>query len=215
MYSHYYTTGATRIDTSFHWGQIIPKEVVYLSVPLSDHMGLVVTIEVPTSFNKLLCPKSRPLFKIRPEVVFNPCFKMSLKENMTKWNEVRKHCSTVMSWWEHCVKPNIKRLAIKSSKEINKKRRARLNLLFLRQLHLTSRLQSGERQVLPELRSVQLEICQWYDEEAEKIKNQSKIEDFQTSEKIRIHHHEFHKKKIRNLNILTLMTEKGMLQGHE
>ena len=91
----------------------------------------------------------------------------------------------------------------------------RLNLLFLHQTYLTSRLQDGENDVLPGLRSVQLEICDWYENEAEKIKTQSKIDDIQDSEKVRIHHHELHKKKIRNSNILKLTTENSIIEGHD
>ena len=101
------------------------------------------------------------------------------------------------------------------SKEINKQRRSRLNLLFLQQSYLTSKLQSGEFDVLPALRSVQLEINEWYDTEAEKLKNQAKLDDIQISEKVRIHHHEIHRKKIKNSNILKLMTERGLIEGHD
>ena len=129
-----------------------------MSVLLSDHMGLILSVEIPKKLNKLLDPRSRPLFKIKAEVTKDSVFKMQLKEGMRKWMEVKQHCSSVLSWWDLCVKPNIRRLAIQRSKEINRSRRSRLNILLLQQSHLTSLLQSGDWKVLPALRSVQLQI---------------------------------------------------------
>ena len=68
---------------------------------------------------------------------------------------------------------------------------------------------------LSELRSVQLLIEAWYDEECAKIALQSRTDDIQHSEKIRIYHHEIHQKLIKKSSILKLDTENGMLKGHD
>ena len=76
IFSHYHNTGATRIDTSFHWGNLKPIETSYMSVPLSYHMGFVTTFEFPENIKKILSPKFRPLFKIIPEIIFTQLSKL-------------------------------------------------------------------------------------------------------------------------------------------
>ena len=88
-------------------------------------------------------------------------------------------------------------------------------MLNLKQVHFTSLIQAGKMESLPDLRTVQLEIEEWYDEEAEKVIHQSKVDDVQMSEKARIHHHENHQKRIRNSSILKLTTERRMIEGHD
>ena len=197
VFSHYYGTGssagATRIDTAFHWGQLSPTEARYVSVPLSDHFGFIVDVKIPDKNCKILNPKRRPTFKIKPEIARDLAFKNDLREGMIEWNKVRKHCTSVLSWWELCVKPNIRRLAMKRSKQINKIKKERLNLLQLQMTYLTSQIQAGHMAVLGDLKEVQYQICEWYDQEAAKIRQQAKVDNIQVPEKVRIHHHEQHK----------------------
>ena len=51
--------------------------------------------------------------------------------------------------------------------------------------------------------------------ESNKIKVQAKAEELNSSENVRIYHHELHAKKIRRSSILKLKTEQGLLEGHE
>ena len=69
--------------------------------------------------------------------------------------------------------------------------------------------------MLPALREVQLRIEDWFETEVEKVKHQSRVEDIQTSEKVRIYHHELHKKNYKKSTILKLQTEQGLLEGHD
>ena len=55
---------------------------------------------------------------------------------------------------------------------------------------------------LSELRSVQLLIEAWYDQECAKIAVQSQSDDIQHSGKIWIYHNEIHQKFIKNSSIL-------------
>ena len=100
-------------------------------------------------------------------------------------------------------------------KELNKERRGSLNLLLVRQAYLTRKIQLGIMSRFTELRTVQLQIEDWYDQECAKISLQSRADDIQQSEKIRIYHHEIHQKLIKKSSILKLETEQGILQGHE
>ena len=87
------------------------------------------------------------------------------------------------------VKPGIKSLAINRSKELNQQRRSELNLLFLKQAYLTRKLQQGHLYKLAELNALHLLITQWYDQECEKVKHQSRVQEISESEKVRIYHH--------------------------
>ena len=58
-------------------------------------------------------------------------------------------------------------------------------------------------------------IKQWYDQECFKIALQSRSDDIQISEKIRIYHHEIHQKLIKKSAILKLDTDDGLIEGHE
>ena len=67
---------------------------------------------------------------------------------------------------------------------------------------------------LASLKLVQAEVQVWYEEESEKVKIQSRTDEVDTSEKVRIYHHELHAKHIKRSSILKLDTEKGLVEGH-
>ena len=114
---------------------------------------------------------------------------------MMEWQEVRKQGVDTLIWWEKLVKPGVRKLAIARSKKMNKEKRGYLNLILVRQAYLTSKVQLGMFSKLTELKHVHLLIEKWYEEECAKIAIQSRAEDIQQSEKIRIHHHEIHQQK--------------------
>ena len=60
----------------------------------------------------------------------------------------------------------------------------------------------------------QLRIEKWYREEAEKITLQAKGDEYTQSEKVRIYHHELLRKKIKQVTIVNLDTENGLIKGH-
>jgi hypothetical protein len=217
-FSHYYGNqrigvGATRIDRSYNYGDLVIIQAEYVSVAFSDHLAYIVTIKVPTSLTKLICPKNRPLFKIKPETAKDSEFQVSLATKMKDWEKVKQFVP-VLDWWELLVKPGIRHLAITRTKEINKERRGRLNLLQLRLSFLARKLQRGDSSVMSDLREVQILIENWFAEDCEKVKIQAKLDDIQVSEKVRIHHHEIHQKKIKQSAILKLQTDQGLLEGH-
>ena len=120
-----------------------------------------------------------------------------------------------LMWWEMLVKPGIKKLGIQRGKEINKERREHLNLLLLRQVYLVRKIQQGQVDRLGELKTVHLLMEKWYVRESEKVQHQSRVREYQASEKTSIYHHELHKKNIKKSAILQLMTDTGLLEGHE
>ena len=218
-YSRYYTgaggqVGASRIDRSYHWGNIKIIEASYISVAFSDHFAYLVKISLPC-INKILPPQSRPSFKISPEVVHDEQFKARLEKEMVDWQLVRERGLSVLLWWELVVKPGIRKIAMERNKEINKIRRSRLNFLLLKLSFHTKELQAGNMESFVQLRQVQAEIKEWYELESRKVILQSRVDDVQQSEKIRIFHHEQHAKHCKKSAILKLDTEHGVLAGHD
>ena len=219
-FSRYYSQdrggfGATRIDRSYSFGDIVPQEASYVSVAFSDHLSHIVSIRLPSSFSSKMNPKSRAFFKTRPDIVKDTIFKTRLAKSMEEWQAVRQFGVPVMTWWEVLVKPGIRNLAIQRTKEVNRDRRAYLNLLMMRQSYLTKQVKLGMRGSLTSLREIQLSIEDWFTDEVEKIKHQSRVDDVQHSEKVRIFHHEIHQKNIKRSAILKLRTKDGQLEGHD
>ena len=220
LFSRYYTMekhgeGATRIDRLYHWGNISVQGASYHSLAFSDHMAHKVTYLLPSQMARILSPRASPNFKIKPEVVTDKIFKLRLKTNMEDWLEVRSNGVEVTTWWEELVKPGIRRLGIERGKELKKQRRGELDLLFVRQSYLTKKVQKGLMENLTELKQVHLKIEKWYEVEGNKIVLQSKIDDLEQSEKVRIYHHSLHQQLIKKSSILKLQTEQGLLQGHD
>ena len=60
-----------------------------------------------------------------------------------------------------------------------------------------------------------LEINDWYEQGSEKVKIQSRIEEVNTLEGVRIFHQELHTKKIKKTSILKLQTGQCLVEGHE
>jgi hypothetical protein len=104
--------------------------------------------------------------------------------------------------------------SIDRTKELGKEKREELNLLLLRQRYLKIKMKPGEHHHLKELKLVHLLIEKWYTKESEKVQHQSKIKEFQSSERSSIYHHELHKKGIKRTSILKLQTNDGIIEGH-
>ena len=113
------------------------------------------------------------------------------------------------------VKPGVKRLLLQRGKELNKERSGQLNLLLLKQSYFVLKLQHGDRSKLAKLKEIQTEIQKWYESDCEKIKLQARAEEINSSENVRIYHHELHAKSIKKSAILKLETEAGTLEGHD
>ena len=91
----------------------------------SNHFGHVVRIFLPDQMTRVISPKSRSTFKLRPEVFKDILFKQRLEEAIQSWERVRnfqgKNTDTLL-WWEVLVKPGIKKIGIQRSKEMNKEK---------------------------------------------------------------------------------------------
>ena len=133
---------------------------------------------------------------------------------MVSWQSIRGFGLDTLVCWEKVVKPGIRKLGMKRSKELNQEKREYLNLLLLRQSYLSRQVHQGMQHYLAQLKSVHLLIEQWYRRESEKIQHQSRAREFQSNEKTTIYHHELHKRIIKRNAILKLQSDQGLLEGH-
>ena len=127
-FSRYYVndrfgSGATRIDRLYSYGNINPIKSSYIPIPWSDHYAQVVSYTLPDIISKKLSPRSKPIYKISPNVIDDELFQEQLKEAVLHWSELRDyHHYSLLQWWDLLVKPGIRKLAINRSREINKSR---------------------------------------------------------------------------------------------
>ena len=77
------------------------------------------------------------------------------------------------------------------------------------------KLHDGSIEKLEELKDVQNQINDWYNQESEKVKIQSKMDDIIEFEKVRIYHHELHQKHLAKSSILKLEAPDSTFQGHK
>ena len=225
-YSRFYENtraeGASRIDRCYQFGNLVVKQAIYVPVAFSDHMAHVVEFLVPDNYAQMISPKCRPSFRVKAEVIRDNVFKERLAAAMEMWERVRVFHgsesqaseSDIFSWWDHLVKPGIRKLALERTKEMNVSSKEVLNLLLIRQAYLTRKLQQGHSNRLGELKEVHLLIEAWYLKESEKVQHQSRLEEFQRDEKTTLYHHELLKKVIKKSSIVKLKTDNGMLEGH-
>ena len=218
QYSRYFENtrgeGATRIDRCYHYGNIKINKAYYQPLAFSDHHAHIVNITLPTLFSKMSCPRGNYTFRIKADVVNDSMFQDRLKEALLGWINIKSFGLDVLVWWENIVKPGIKKLAQTRSREISKQVKGELNLFRLRQIYLNRKLSLGELWRLPELKKVHLQIEEWYNKECNKIKYQSQVAEHLFDEKVRIYHHELHKRRTRKTSILKLQTPTGMIEGH-
>ena len=94
-FSRYYevkgVAGASRIDRQYHWGDIKVLSADYRPIAFSDHLSLIIKVQVPTFMSKLLSPKSRPIFKIKEEVAQDLLFQEAIKKGMEEWATVKEY----------------------------------------------------------------------------------------------------------------------------
>ena len=93
-------------------------------------------------------------------------------------------------------------------------KRGELNLLLIRQAYLGRKLLSGDFHQYAELRIVQVAIDDWYQKQSEKILLPSRSQEVNLNEKVRIYHHDLHKKHLKRSSILKLQSGEGLLEGH-
>ena len=219
-YSRYYSNdrtgeGASRIDRNYQWGGIRAVGAEYESIAFSDHFVHTVTLELSQDMSKIISPKTRPFFKTSPEVVMDKVFQDRLKIAMSSWQEILDRGLMILPWWELVVKPGVKKIALTRTKEMNRQKRGALNALLLQQSFLTKEIQGGQLHLLPDLKDVQSRIVEWYENDSQRVVLQARVDDVQQSEKIRIYHHNQHKKLVKRSSILKLKTENETLQGHD
>ena len=93
-----------------------------MPIAFSHHWGQTVKIQLTENITTLQCPKPKNDFKIRKEIVDNEEFQEEFIQEYTHWEFLKeKYNYNILEWWECIVKPGIKSIAIKHTKEENKK----------------------------------------------------------------------------------------------
>ena len=122
QFSRYYTwkgvKGATRLDRIYSWGECSIEEAEYVGLSFSDHLAHITRIEYSKANNVEVNPKKRNIYKIKHYLASDEVFLKSVRNEFPTWVDV-KHNYTPVTWWEYCVKPSIKKLAIQREKDIN------------------------------------------------------------------------------------------------
>ena len=112
--------GATRIDRSYHWGNIEAAESQYHSISFSDHLSLRVSYVLPYKLYRNLAPQIKPAYKIPPSVVKDETFRFRLQNSILEWSRVKDAGADIMVWWDSMVKGGVKYLAIQRGKRNEK-----------------------------------------------------------------------------------------------
>ena len=87
---------------------------------------------------------------------------------------------------------------------MSKQKTGELNLLLIRQAYLVRKLQLGMFEYLAELNCVQAEIVRWHRDKCEKVKFQSRCEELNSAENVRIYHHKLHKRNLHRSLIMIM-----------
>ena len=154
-YSHFYNcqmtgTGLTQgaLDRSYTWGDIKTVSSEYIGAAFSDHMLHLVRLECPEA-TEAAEDHFKPYFKISPETAKDAEFQDRVQQQAAK----------------------------QISRERAKEKRATLTFLMLVQSHLSKKTSKGNLSLLPKLKSIQLRINNWFDEQAEKVRLHSRLKD--------------------------------------
>ena len=192
-YSHSYNrqmtgTGLTQgaLDRSYTWGDIKTVSSEYIGAAFSDHMLHLVRLECPEA-TEAAEDHFKPYFKISPETAKDAEFQDRVQQQAAK----------------------------QISRERAKEKRATLTFLMLVQSHLSKKTSKGNLSLLPKLKSIQLRINNWFDEQAEKVRLHSRLKDIQESERVRIFHHEQLNRTNNKSSITKLKTPLGIISGHK
>ena len=108
------------------------NEAEYTSLSFSDHLGHIATVGTNIS-NHQNNARRRNIYKIKHSLVYDNVFLEKVRNEFPTWVDVKKNYSPV-TWWENCVKPNVKRIALRREKEINILRRQELEALQLKEI---------------------------------------------------------------------------------
>ena len=222
-FSHYYnriaadgnlSQGASRLDRSYLWGPTTVSSSSYVSVAFTDHLAHVVQLAAgPANTSDDESPIFKPNFKISAEVASDEIFQDNVKEIVSEYKKF-KSSTPLQSWWDS-LKKEIKQEAKRRNHNMRKERQSELNLLMTLQDFYSKKVQKGNLHVIGQLKATQMKITEWFDKEADKIKTFARLQDIEMSEKVRIYHHDLHRKTINRSTILKLKTPNGVISGHD
>ena len=204
QYSRYYTwrgvKGATRLDRIYSWGEFVIDEAEYVGISFSDHLAHIAKIDCHNECEEVN-PKKRNIYKVKHYLAFDEVFLNSVRNEFPIWVDVKYNYSPV-TWWEYCVKPNIKKLAIQREKEINTLRRQELEALQLKLNFYLNKVKNTSdanyENNLSRYEVAKKNLQSFYQERSKIILFQNRAEIFNMSDTTRLYHFESLKKYIKS-----------------
>ena len=117
-YTHYSTTGATRIDCIYL--STVDKDkkqgIEIIPTAYTDHHAIVLRLSIPSTERR----RRSGRWKMDPDIVKGATFTAKFQTEWEKWRAHKRYYPEIGWWWERHVKKNIKRLARQVEIERNK-----------------------------------------------------------------------------------------------
>jgi exonuclease III len=117
-YTHYSTTGVTRIDRIYQ--STADKErktgIEIIPTAYTDYHVVVLRLSIPTTERQRIDGR----WKMDPDIVQGSTFKTKFQTEREKWRGHKRYYPEMGMWWERDVKTNIKRLPRQVEIEGNK-----------------------------------------------------------------------------------------------
>ena len=88
-------------------------------------------------------------------------------------------------------------------------------MLYLKQKYFQNKIEEGNTEYLADINIVNLEIKQWFIEEAKTAILLINAREVDENETLNLYQHDLHKKKIQRAAITTLATPDGLINGHK
>ena len=101
------------------------------------------------------------------------------------------------------------------TKKQNESKYGKLNMLYLKQKYFLNKIEEGNPEYRTNINLINMEIKQWFIEEAETAILLINAKEIEENETINLYQHDLHKKKIQRAAITTLSTPEGTINGHK
>ena len=127
-YMHYSPTGATRIDCIYMSTADINRKTRTEIIPtmFMDHHAVVLRLTLPA--HEVM--RTRGRWKMDPTMAQDDNIRGKIKQEWAKWRQYKRFYLDIVAWWEHHVKPHLKRLVRREEVECNKQHNIMENHLY-------------------------------------------------------------------------------------
>jgi hypothetical protein len=165
VYTHFSTTGATRIGRFYITQDLLARKtgIEILPAASTDHNAVVLRLTLPT-FRTVW---GRGRWKTDPFLVTDATVRDKIRSAWAKWQRSKHYYSHESVWWESCVKPQLQRLLRQEEAERRANYRAMENHLY-DCLYDVLRSNAPTRDKLPALQGYKAKLIPLHAERANK-----------------------------------------------